>query len=393
MWQGRRPLRLAAMARTLSAVLFWDHLWVARAWDKDGHEAIGMTTMSALQPEPVAQVKRLMHGRDAVDVAAWAHKVNKKYPWTVELHFQRQPNSRCDTKGVDMSGASCQGNKCLVQAMKHFYARLVNNSGPPPEIDWGKGIKLTDADCVKYLINLVGDIHQPLHLAGVDSANLSVHFRGKVVSMYDIWDHELAAATIKESPGFWWGGWTHVERTRQQFEYDQQAWAKNGIQEFERWANESTKYLCENIYSSHGSSRLQALKDGTYRLEEDQFQIWKREMLNKMLVAGARVAIVLNSVLHHREGSPQLNAGTSVAGVDEAEDEYGKVDGAAKLGRRTEIPHGANVITGVAAFGANIIIFLVVGVVFLQIMRTWRGKDIIAQADRAKQQQGGGKRI
>lgn len=67
-------------------------------------------------------MKHLMGGKDAADVAAWAHKarlffcgcglwavgiprrmgcsgvqlrqVNKKYPWTTELHFQRQPNTR-----------------------------------------------------------------------------------------------------------------------------------------------------------------------------------------------------------------------------------------------------------------------------------------------------------
>ena len=41
--------------------------------------------------------------------------------------------------------------------MKHFYGRLVGKPDPDASIDWGNGVKLTDADCLKYLINLLGD--------------------------------------------------------------------------------------------------------------------------------------------------------------------------------------------------------------------------------------------
>merc|ERR1719464_1785737 len=96
------------------------------AWDKDGHEAVGMTTMSALETQAVAHVKRLMHGKDAVDVAAWAHKVNKKFPWTVDLHFQKQPAKEPGAKCKSANLTLCKDNRCLVRGLKHFYGRLVN---------------------------------------------------------------------------------------------------------------------------------------------------------------------------------------------------------------------------------------------------------------------------
>jgi len=321
-----------------------------------------------------------------VDVAAWAHKVNKKYPWTVALHFQKQPSMRC--KGAELS--VCPGNKCLVNPLKHFYGRLVNK--PMVEIDWGPGIKLTDADCVKYLINLLGDLHQPLHfgVAGAEGENLTVNFRGKMHSMYAIWDAEITQATIKESPAFWWGGWTHVQRTRIEYERDGARWTKDGVLEFERWANESADYLCEHVYRhpTTGKDLLPELQSGSFRLSEDLFQTWKREMLSKMLVAGARTAIVLNSVLQHREGQHELHGGTAVSGVDDADDE---VVHKSEPGWKSEIPHGTRTTQGIYALAINACIFLVTLVVFLQVMRIWRGKNVLAQADRAKHLDGGKK--
>eukprot|EP00929_Paragymnodinium_shiwhaense_P114868 TRINITY_DN83414_c0_g1_i1.p1 TRINITY_DN83414_c0_g1~~TRINITY_DN83414_c0_g1_i1.p1 ORF type:complete len:395 (-),score=96.98 TRINITY_DN83414_c0_g1_i1:198-1382(-) len=365
--------------RIVALAVFWAELQRgAHAWDKDGHEAIGMTTMSALQPEPVAQVKRLMHGHDAVEVSAWAHKVNKKYPWTLELHFQRQPERRC--RGADLS--VCPDNKCLVKALNHFYGRLVNK--PTVDIDWGKGIKLTDADCLKYLINLIGDLHQPMHFGLAGEKDLMVYFRGKTVSMFDIWDSEITQATIKESPGFWWGGWTHVQRTRVEYENDGARWKKDGVQEFERWANETVEYLCDHIYKNPmtGEDMLPQLQSGNFRLSEGLFQQWKREMLSKMLVAGARTAIVLNSILAHREGMEQLHGGTAVSGVEEGDEEL--ASGKPVAGRKSDMPRGVKPTQGFSAFGINVLIFLTTQFFFLWLMRIWRGKDKVAQADRAK---------
>merc|ERR1712232_954464 len=168
----------------------------------DGHEAIGMTTMSALQNGPTAQVKRLMGGKDAVDVAAWAHKVNKKYPWTAELHFQKQPRADGRCAGANLT-YHCPDNRCLVNALKHFYGRLIGSEYPA--IDWGAGVRLTDADCVKYLITLIGDLPQPLHLGFDDTdmgRNFTVLFCDKKMSLYDFWDRALTQAVMNDNPGF-----------------------------------------------------------------------------------------------------------------------------------------------------------------------------------------------
>lgn len=371
------------------------NLPVALAWDKDGHEAIGMTTMSALDTSAVSQVKRLMHGRDAVDVAAWAHKVNKKYPWTTELHFQRQPRRpEPGCKGADLS--QCVDNKCLVKALRHFYGRL---TGEPHlvDINWGTGVKLTDADCVKFLINLIGDLHQPLHLGcGQDDMgrNRSVILRGKTVSLYELWDSQITQQVMKDSPGFWWGGWTHVQRTRAEYEKDSAEWKKDGILLFERWADETVKFGCDHVYNHPilGQPLFPDDQSSLVRIDEPLYEVWKRDMLSKMLVAGARTAIVLNSILEKR-GADQLHAGSAVSDIEGEDDEQEpKIRVGAAKGHKADLHHQASNYRHMQGFEAGVInlgIFVVVLLVFLQVMGYWRGNDPVHLADRAKAGQGG----
>mmetsp|Transcript_49801 Transcript_49801/g.132095 ORF Transcript_49801/g.132095 Transcript_49801/m.132095 type:complete len:348 (-) Transcript_49801:39-1082(-) len=345
------------------AALWWlCGLSVAVAWDKDGHEAIGMTIMSALQHDPVHEVKRLMHGKDTVDVAAWAHKVNKKYPWTLQLHFQE----------------GCEENKCLVQALHHFYGKLTHK--PSADIDWGS-LKLTDADRLKYLINLMGDLHQPLHVE-LEGRNASMFFRGKTMTLFDFWDKELVQATMQENPSFWWGGWTHVQRIRAQFENDASVWKEKETEMFTVWADETANFARRSVYTNPVTGRplLEHQAAGPVRIDEALFQAWKRDMLNRVLLAGARTAIVLNSILQHREAH-DLKDGSVL------EDEEDKKPRVTRVSAGLTQSHGH--ITGIQALGINMSIFVIVLALFLYVQKIWQGD--VAEADRAKQASGGKK--
>lgn len=331
-----------------------------------------------------------MGGKDAVDVAAWAHKVNKKYPWTVQLHFQQQPAWRC--KNVDLS--HCPDNRCLIKALKHFYGRLINK--PLEKIDWGSGVKLTDADCLKYLINLIGDLHQPLHLGFDDTdmgRNITVSFRGKSMSLYDLWDRELTQAVMKDSPGFWWGGWTHVQRTRSEYEKDAARWKQDGVDMFTQWATESVQFACEDVYKNPitGKKVTDEAQEqgGVFRVDDNLFETWKREMLSKILVAGARTAIVVNSILAQREVG-QLHAGSGVTELEGEEEEAAKAATAARRNGHAHVP-GHQHVEGIYALGANIVIFMVVFVVFTYTQRQWQGHVVVEEAQKAKLQNGGKK--
>jgi len=362
------------------------------AWDKEGHEAIGMTTMSALDVVATANIKHLMGGKDAADVAAWAHKVNKKYPWTTELHFQRQPSVKTGRWAkADLS--DCKDNRCLMKAILHFYGRLTGNNFA--EIAWPNGIKLTDADCLKYLITLMGDMHQPLHFGTAETdvgRNISVLFRGKSTTLYDMWDKEITQAVIKDAPTFWWGGWTHVGRTRVEYEKDKEDFKKEHEKMLQKWADEVAEFSYDSVYRNPltGKQIVDELdRNGVFRINENLYETWKREMLSKMLVAGARTAVLLNSILHYREAG-NLHGGTSVSHLEGEEDEEEEhVKGPPARGRKGELPRRAKrSMQGYTALLINLGIGLVAVFAFLVLMRIWAGPDRSSQGAREKKQMG-----
>merc|ERR1719230_2484236 len=168
--------------------------------------------------------------------------------------------------------------------MKQFYGRLVGKPYKDGAIDWNK-LTLTDADAVKYLINLVGDLHQPLHLGfdeGDHGRNITVSFRGKQVSLFDLWDKEITQAVIKDGPGFWWSGWTHVQRVRSEYEMDSSRWKQSGAAMFDKWAEESARFACEDVYTNPVSGRRisEEAKDqgGIFKVHPALYERWKQAL-------------------------------------------------------------------------------------------------------------------
>jgi hypothetical protein len=186
-----------------------------------------------------------MRGKDVADVAAWAHKVNEKFPWTSALHFQKQPDNQCS---VSVTGDNCEGNLCLLPALKYFFAHLTGETGP--ELKLKGGVKFTDADALKYLINLIGDLHQPMHL-GFESHNsgkeIQVEYRGKTSDLFTFMDSGIAAEVLQHENQFWWSGWTNVREERQEYAEDQATWKRLGADSFDKWANETARIVCDTV--------------------------------------------------------------------------------------------------------------------------------------------------
>merc|ERR1719343_1830311 len=104
-----------------------------------------------------------------------------------------------------------------------------------PDLDYSKvdpaGITFSDTDALKMLINLIGDLHQPLHVGYASDDNgrkIKVNFRGKAMSLYDLWDKGISEEVRTKEENFWYGGWTHVQAVRRTYEADVKFWEENG---------------------------------------------------------------------------------------------------------------------------------------------------------------------
>mmetsp|Transcript_63259 Transcript_63259/g.119733 ORF Transcript_63259/g.119733 Transcript_63259/m.119733 type:complete len:407 (+) Transcript_63259:100-1320(+) len=312
---GAAVLRLGACFLALPVVPF----------DIDAHDAIGQTSASAMDQTAIKQVKRLLGGQDASDVAGWGHQVDDTYPGMERLHFQIYDDGSQPFCGpAEGRVPKCEDNICLLTAIKHFYGRILSDEGRKteyPQIDYNKaakGVKFTDADAVKMLINLLGDLHQPLHLAfsSINSGkDVKVKFKGKEMSLYDVWDKGISEVVRNEESSFWLGGWTHVSRIRAEFDSDKEKWKQDGaFKTFERWAAETVSFACDTAYKHPTTGKMLVGPNagaGPVELDEAAYQAWKEKWLRQILLAGERTAVVLNDILDS-SGAAKLSQGSKV---------------------------------------------------------------------------------
>jgi len=123
---------------------------------------------------------------------------------------------------------------------------------------------------------------------------------------------------IKQRQHFWYGGWTHVNTLGKAVHIqEKEAWDKvlpeNKHEIFENWALENRKIACDSIYNN----------PFTHEKVTENFEIttplefaWFEETKKRILRAGIRTAIVLNSLLEQREAS-RLRQGSGVLLLDD----------------------------------------------------------------------------
>lgn len=299
---------------------------VVAAFDIDAHDAIGQTTASAMDQQATKQVKRLLDGKDASDVAGWGHQVDDTFPGMERLHFQIHD----DTAGQPFCGPAesrvvkCEDNICLMSAIKHFYGKVLEKERRKfdyPAIDYNKaaqGVKFSDADSVKMLINLLGDLHQPMHLgfAGSDTGRaVKLKFRGKEMTLYDFWDKTISETVRDQESNFWLSGWTHVRAVQEDFAKDKELFKSQGaFKAFETWAQETADLACSEAYVLQGKKLAgpdAGSQSSPVEVTESDYQRWRKVWMRQILLAGERTAIVLNDILDDSKAS-KLHEGAGV---------------------------------------------------------------------------------
>lgn len=135
----------------------------ALAWGKEGHKIIASIAAQRLTPAARAQVKALLadnpDGKSLPSISMWADWVRfHKLPETYNWHFVNIPlaqssyDPRRDCRDVPGKGA------CIVAATERMRDVLAD----------GRRRREERVEALKFVVHLVGDLHQPLHAAERD---------------------------------------------------------------------------------------------------------------------------------------------------------------------------------------------------------------------------------
>lgn len=169
MWRTGSPRRPArgrfAALLTLCAIASAPPSHV-HAWGAQGHRLVGAIAADLLTPAARREVDSLLDGRTLADVGNWADQIRDDLQQTANWHYVNIPigaagydrDRDCPRQTQTSAGSRAdRWRDCIVDRIDYARARLASRS-----LD-----RADRATALKFLVHLVGDIHQPFHAIGV----------------------------------------------------------------------------------------------------------------------------------------------------------------------------------------------------------------------------------
>jgi hypothetical protein len=245
----------------------------ALAWGNTGHATIANIAELNLKPSVWTEIKTLL-ATDGVThlskVASWADTQREA---TDPTHTVRIP--------IDGSAApehACTGTAMCADQAVAYYSSVLSDRSQPAAV---REIAL------KYIIHLVGDLHQPLHGSDPIGYNYVTLNGAAPVMIHAIWDdtiiaaHGVASATlaqelINNGVGVTLGGTPRV------------------------WAAESSVIARDQVYATLPacwSYKAPACPDTPVALRSDYATVEYPIVAQRLKQAGYRLAAVLNGLL------------------------------------------------------------------------------------------------
>jgi hypothetical protein len=154
------------------------------SWGRVGHEAIGYIASAHLTPKTEAAIKDLLGNETLADISTYADEIRPDsfFQYTAPWHYIDVPPEE-NFKQFQTS-VYLQTTPNLYIALNHWQRVLAN-----PKTN--RSIKIF---ALKMVVHLVGDLHQPLHVAREEDKGgnlIYVLFDGDSTNLHAVWDTKL----------------------------------------------------------------------------------------------------------------------------------------------------------------------------------------------------------
>jgi hypothetical protein len=240
----------------------------AHAWGAKGHQMVALIAERHLTEQARERLKQLLPKNGTLEQAAtWPDRVRKIMPQMDPLHYVdvRRGSSYYDRE-ID-----CPQRNCIVEAINWYLQVLKSPQSPLAE----KQIALN------YIVHLVGDLHQPLHVGFLDDlggTKTKVTFNGKEQTLHELWDSGIVNTENGSAR-------VMANRLDQQFGADERKTWQAGTPK--EWANESIALTTKYVYPLPESHEI-----------SEEYAKRALPILHKRLAqGGVRLAWLLNEAL------------------------------------------------------------------------------------------------
>lgn len=178
-----RPAALPLLALLLLLLL----PRAGRAWGREGHRTIALIAQKNLSRKAEAQIQELLGDKTMADVASWADEVRNQpeYKHTGPWHFVNLPLGYGYAEFDKQLKAKTEAN--AYQALNDNL-RILGDKKQPRE---------KRLDALKFVVHLVGDIHQPMHVSRAEDKggnDIQLQFLNEGSNLHRLWDSGLLHA-------------------------------------------------------------------------------------------------------------------------------------------------------------------------------------------------------
>ena len=255
------------------------------AWGSEGHRVTGLVAAELLTPRARLRLNDLIPGADLGDIANYPDlnrsTLSLLIPNSDKWHYDNQPV--CQTLTFD---EYCPRGECA-SARVPVLAKILADFTNPSEIR---------ALAARFLVHLVGDIHQPLHAA--DDGDAGANFKNVLLPgatiarrLHSVWDSDLVKLALRGSSEREFAQQL-LSRYRTKEVRD---WQKTDIRD---WMNESYELSKSVTYAKLPSFVCREAWTATpVELPQAYVNAAVEVIPIQLAKAGARVAAVLNRAL------------------------------------------------------------------------------------------------
>jgi hypothetical protein len=189
-------LTLVLFSNFFAATLTW-------AWDKTGHRVVGEIAERHLSFQAKKKVKELLNGESLAEAGTWADEIRSDPSWNFAgpWHYVNFPaDAQYDNYPKNPNGDIIVKIEQMVTIIrgKTFAKELPTTPNAPdeniPSDNFPNEKQLTPTEALKFLVHLMGDIHQPLHVGyGEDHGgnDVSVTWFKEKTNLHTVWDQHL----------------------------------------------------------------------------------------------------------------------------------------------------------------------------------------------------------
>jgi hypothetical protein len=254
-------------------------------WGPEGHQVVASLAQTRLTDDAKKGIRSLVGDASLASIANWADQIRSGRDETYNWHFVDIPKNAsgfsderdCFLPGSTHKGAASDHHNCVVDRIKIFQQVLCDNHATRDD----------RIEALKFLVHLVGDVHQPFHAIGEAAGGNKIAVTefgstecggGRSCNLHGAWDIGLIQHTGLGPDEYV----AYLERLI----VDEHLTANGNPED---WANES-----------HAYAQSAWLADGS-QIDETYYQKEIVVVDRRLALSGLRLAAVLNQAFAHSQ--------------------------------------------------------------------------------------------